>query len=241
MKKKLLFIMMFVFAINMNAQFTLEDGEGNLIADGTVLPFNVITYPEASWDFYVNNTSTTDNIKMKILFESAMNADGSMLELCFGLCYTGISVGQTFPTGNDWVEILPGEQTLPGNHIFNSDPGNGTDIIEYVFRYFQIDDSGAEIGTPITVTYKFDPLLGTEDFNELDVNISSTIIENEMIVHSIEELDVAIFDLQGRLVKNQKINTGQQVVNMSELASQLYVVKFKNKEGASKTIKVLVK
>ncbi len=241
MKKKLLFIMMFILTIGMSAQFTLEDAEGNLIDDGTVLTFNVITYPEASWDFYVNNISTTDNIRMKILFESAINADGSLMELCFGLCYTGISVGQILPPGNDYVEILPGEQTPSGNHIFNSDPGNGTDIIEYVFRYYQIDTSGNEIGDPLTVTYRYDPLLGAEDFNNLNAVIVSTVINNEMTINTDEELNVSVYNLLGQKVKEQNIGIGRQVIDMLGLSSQVYLVQLNNNFGNSKTIKIIVK
>ncbi len=226
----------------MSAQFTLEDSEGNLIADGTVLTFNSIIYDEASWDFYVNNTSTTDDIYMKIEFVSAINTNGSMMELCFGLCYTGIIIGNHYPPNSEYVEIAPGGQTLPGNHLYSSDPGNGTDTIEYVFRYYQVDATGNnEIGTPLTITYIYDPLLGTEDFNELNAEILSTVIDTEMVINTVEELNVAVYNLLGQKIKEQNIGVGRQVIDMSDLSSQTYLVQLNNKLGSSKTIKVIVK
>ena len=102
MKKNLLLLsLMFVGIFSMNAQFTVEDSEGNPIVDGEVVAYNVYTYPEASLDFFVNNTSGTDDIYTKIEFVSAVNADGSLMELCYGLCYTGITIGNSYPPNNE--------------------------------------------------------------------------------------------------------------------------------------------
>ena len=241
MKKKLLLISIFLVAMTMNAQYTLEDSDGNLIEDGDVITFNVLGYPDANWDFYVNNTSSSDNIYMKIEFVSAVNANGSMMELCFGLCYTGITIGNSYPPNNEFVEIAPGEQTGPGNHLVNSEPGNGTDAVEYVFRYYQVDATGNnEIGTSLTITYRYDPLLGVGDFNKLNVAISSTIINNELIVEADEDLEMVMYDLQGRLVKTQKLNIGRQSINTSDLSSQIYIVQFKNNQGFTDIVKVIV-
>ena len=240
--KKILFLFSLLFSIMpMNAQFTLEDSDGTLISDGNVIEFGVLGYPDANWDFYVNNTSTTDDIYMKILFESAVQADGSMMELCFGTCWSDITIGNIYPPNEQFIAIAPGEQSGIGHHLLNSDPGNGTDVIEYVFKYYQIDENGTEIGTPLRITYRYNPLLGIEDFNRLDVSILSTIIQNEMIVDTPEDLDLKVYDLQGRLVKSQKINAGQQSINMSDLKTQVYIVHFKNVQGLLKTVKVIVK
>ena len=62
-----------------------------------------------------------------------------------------------------------------------------------------------------------------------------------MQVNAVEELNMEIYNLQGKLVNSEKINIGQQLINMSNLSSQMYIVKFSNGEGASKTIKVVKK
>ena len=241
MKLKLLFLSMLLVALSMNAQYTVEDHDGNLLSDGQEIFFNTVAPdPGAIYDFYVNNTSTTDNIRMKIEFVSAVNADGSMMELCFGLCYTGITLGQSYPPNADYVEIAPGAQTPPGNHMANADSGNGTDVLEYVFRFYQIDMAGNEIGDALTVTYVYDPLLGIND-NNLSVSIFATSINDELNVTVDQDLDLTIYDLQGRIVKRQKLNSGQQSINMSDVSSQMYFAHFVNGHGVSQTTKIVVK
>ena len=240
MKQKLLFLGILLVSFSMNAQYTVEDSDGNMILDGGVVTYNQVTYPEGSLDFFVNNTSGSETIRMKIEFVSAVNADGSLMELCFGLCYTGIVIGESYPPNADYVEILPGEQTLPGNHMYNADPGNGTDVLEYVFRFYQIDTGGNEIGEDLTMTYRYDPLLSVADVNGLDVNVFSNSTSNEVTVEAQEELNLVIYDLQGRIVRNQKVNMGRSVINMSNLSSQMYVLHFENNRGISHTTKVVV-
>jgi hypothetical protein len=240
MKLNLLFLSALFVTLSINAQYTVEDEDGDVVTDGTILTYGTLTYPEASFDFYVNNVSATDAIRMKIEFVSAMNADGSSMELCFGLCYTGIAIGQSYPPNAEFVEILPGGQTLPGNHMYNADPGNGTDIIEYTFRYYQIDMTGNEIGDALTVIYRYNPLLGVNS-NELNVNLFSTSITDELVLSVDEELDLMVYDLQGRVVKSQRLEIGTQQINMSDLSSQMYLMHFQNNRGVSYTAKVVVR
>ena len=75
----------------------------------------------------------------------------------------------------------------------------------------------------------------------MDISVASTVILNDMQVSAVEELNMEIYNLQGKLVSSEKINIGQQLINMSNLSSQMYIVKFSNDEGASKTIKVVKK
>jgi hypothetical protein len=122
----------------------------------------------------------------------------------------------------------------------NADPGNGTDVLEYVFRFYQIDMAGNEIGDALTVTYVYDPLLSIND-NNLNVSIFATSITDELNVTVEEDLDLTIYDLQGRIVKRQKLNSGQQSINMSDLSSQMYIAHFENGRGVSQTTKIVVR
>lgn len=240
MKLKLLFLSVLCATFTMNAQYTVEDDNGNQILDGHILTYGTLTYPEASFDFFVNNTSATETIRMKIEFVSATNADGSQMELCFGLCYTGIVIGQSYPPNADYVEILPGGQTIPGNHMYNADPGDGINMVTYDFRFYQIDMAGNEIGDALTVIYRYDPLLGVNDFNGLDVNVHNTLISDELVVEVEDELNLSVYDLQGRSVKNEKLDLGRNQINMSDLTPQLYILRFENNQGVSHTTKVVV-
>lgn len=239
MKQKLLLLSVLFVAFSMNAQYTVEDSNGDPVLDGHIVTYGTLTYPEASWDFYVNNVSTTDAIRMKIEFVSAINADGSQMELCFGLCYTGIVIGNSYPPNADYVGIAPGGQTLPGNHMFNSDPGNGTDMVIYTFRYYQIDNAGNEIGDDLTVIYRYDPTLGVAD-NNVDVNLFATSITDELVVNVQEDVNLTIYDLQGRVVKTQALEIGQQYIDLSHLSAQMYLAHFENNRGVSQTTKFVV-
>ncbi len=242
MKKNLLLLCMLFVAITMNAQFTVEDGDGSPIVDGDIAVFDVAAdFSESSLDFFVNNTSATDDINMKIEFVSALNADGTKMELCFGLCYTGIIIGQVYPPGSDVVTIAPGGQTLPGNHMYNFELGDGVNPVEYVFRFYQVDGGGNEIGTDLSMTYRYDPTLGVNDLNKLDVAVKSTVVTSELALTINEDVNLVIYDLQGRVVQQEKLSVGQQSINVSNLRSQMYLLHFSNDRGVSQTTKIVVR
>jgi len=240
MKKKLLLLSLFFVAFVMKAQYTIVDHDGAEITDGMIVEYNNYSYPDASLEFYVTNNGP-DAINMRIEFVEATNADGTGFELCFGQCYIDLVLGQTVPPSPGFETIAAGATTGEGNHFYNGYGGSGSEIIDYVFRFYETDASGVDIGNSLTFTYRYNPLLGTEDVNNLDVSISSTLISNEMTVDAVEDLEMKMYDLQGRLVKSQKLSAGRQAVNTSDLSPQMYIVQFNNNEGASKTIKVIVK
>ena len=242
MKQKFFFLSLFLVSLGMNAQFTMEGYDGSPIIDGQVLLFGGYLPDDqsASYGIYVNNPSTTDAIRMKAEFVSAVNADGSLFEICFGLCYTGVAVGQIFPPNANFVEVLPGEQSLEGNHLANADPGDGVNPVEYVFRFFQIDENGDEIGEDLSMTYKYDPFLGLNDVNQLNVAVFSNSRSKVVTVQTVEELTMKVYNLQGRLIKTERLNVGRQDINMSELSSQMYVLYFENNRGVSQVEKVVI-
>ncbi len=239
MKLRLLFLSLFYATAGMMAQYAVEDGDGNAINDGDVLNFGVTGVPDANLSFYVTNNGGS-TINMKIEFVSATNADGSEFELCFGLCYTGITIGNSYPGGSDFIAIDAGATTGPGNHFYNYAAGNGTDVLDYVFRFYETDGAGNDIGNSLTITYRYDPSLSVND-NKLDVVVSSTVIDGQINVNVQEDLNLAIYDLNGRIVQNQKLEAGQQTVNLSNLSAQMYILHFTNNKGISQVTKVVVK
>lgn len=238
MKKILLLLTLILTAFTMNAQYEVEDQFGNEIIDGMVVEFSDYGVSNASLNFFITNTGA-DEIYMRIEFVSAVNATGAGFELCFGQCYIDLVVGQTVPPAPQFLAIASGGITSEGNHFANT--LEGTEVKDYVFRFYQTDSDGNDIANNLSFTYRYDPTLGVNDLNDLDINIASTVILNDMQVNAVEELNMEIYNLQGKLVSSEKINIGQQLINMSNLSSQIYIVKFSNDEGASKTIKVVKK
>ena len=237
MKLRLLFLSLFFASASLMAQYTVEDGDGNMINDGDVIVFTATAVPEASMSFYVTNTGATA-INTRIEFVSATNADGSEFELCFGECYTGINVGQSYP--GSFVTIDAGLTTGLGNHFYNYATGSGMEVLTYVFRFYETDGSGNDIGNSLTFTYAYNPLLGVNE-NQLDVAVSSTVIDGALTVNVEEDLTLAVYDLNGRVVQNLKLEVGQQTINMSNLSSQMYLLHFTNNRGISQVTKVMVK
>ena len=238
MKKILLLLTLILTAFAMNAQYEVEDQFGNEIIDGMVVEFSDYGVSNASLNFFITNTGA-DEIYMRIEFVSAVNATGAGFELCFGQCYIDLVVGQTVPPAPQFLAIASGGITSEGNHFANT--LEGTEVKDYVFRFYETDSDGNDIGSDLSFTYRYDPTLGVNDLNELNISVASTVILNDMQVNAVEELNMEIYSLQGKLVSSEKINIGQQLINMSNLSSQMYIVKFSNDEGASKTIKVVKK
>ena len=238
MKKSLLIIAVFFAAFTMNAQYVVTDHDGNEITEGMVVEFGASGIPDGSLEYYVTNNGS-DEIYMRIEFVSAVNANGQGFELCFGQCYIDLVVGQSVPPAPNFVTIASGATTPDGNHFAATIPSS--EIQDYNFRFYETDANGVDIGNNLNFTYRLNPNLGINDINELDVNIASTVIFNNMQVNAVEELDMVVYNLQGKLVNSQKISIGQQSINMSDLSSQMYIVKFSNNEGTSKTIKIVKK
>ena len=240
MKKNLLLLSGMFVAFAMNAQFSVHNDQGGEIQDGDVIVFDTYEYPAASIDFHVTNEHTED-IYTRIEFVDAINADGSMFELCYGDCYTGLAIGDNVPPAPDYITIAPGLSTGQGNHFYNFDPGNGSETLDYIFKFYQVEADGTTVtGTPLTFTYRYAPVLGQDDLSKVDLTIQSTIVSNELVLKVNETMDMVVYDLQGRIVKQQMLEVGNQRINMSDLSSQAYILQFKTERGATQTTKIVV-
>ena len=238
--KKVLFLLATILVTSpafAQLEFQVETPEGDLINEGDVVAFNVLTSPEAYLDFFVRNLSATP-INMKIEFVSAQNADGSEMELCFGLCYTGITIGNSYPGGPDVITIDPGQtQPTAGDHFYNFDDGGGNPV-NYVFRFYHVDGAGNEIGGDLSFTYRYDPNLSVTDFSTVNADLGSTVINELLTIDSREELNVTVYNMLGAVVAQYKAVVGRNDFNLSNLSSQMYVVELSNKEGASQKVKI---
>ncbi len=244
MKLKLLLLTLLGSVAIANAQYTVTDINGNELSNGDVLEFGVQGYgTEANWEFFVTNDNPSETIYTRIEFVDAVNATGEFFELCYALqCYTDLSVGFTIPTAPEVFPIAVGETTGQGNHFLNADPGNGTDILDYIFAFHQYEADGVtEIGTPLTFTYRYDPnLLGVNDNNVVKLKVQSTVVTDQLVLDVNEPVSMLVYDLRGRIVKQARFETGRQEVNMSDLSAQAYIVQFQNEKGATQTTKIVV-
>ncbi len=243
MKIKLLLLTLLGSVALANAQYTVTDINGNELHDGDVLEFGVYgNNTAANYEFFVTNDNPTETIYTRIEFVDAVNATGEFFELCYALqCYTNLSVGFTVPNAPAVFPIAVGEDSGFGNHFLNDDPGNGTDILDYVFAFHQYEADGVtEIGTPLTFTYRYNPTLGVNDNSKVNLTVLSTVVSNDLNLDVNEPVSMVVYDLRGRIVKQARFETGRQTINMSDLSAQAYILKFSNEKGATQTTKIIV-
>lgn len=236
--KKILTLLGLFLTTAVFAQFSLEKHSGEPLVDGQTDTYGVYGYGAAELDFYVNNLSTTDQIFMKIEFVSAVNDDGSGVEVCFGLCYSNLVIGTSYPPGTEVVTIEPGQnQGFPGDHIVNLSDGGG-DPIEYVFRWYQVDANGTEFGDDLSITYRYDPNLGLNDL-EVDAFALSTNVTQYLPVQINEQVQMTLFDLQGRRISETSLASGMHQISVGHLSSQMYLAILENDKGQRTTIKFI--
>lgn len=241
-KLSLLFTFLFVTTFT-NAQFTVTDYDGVQILDGDIRGFNSTLASDATLYFWINNQSPDDDIFIKIKLESITNSDGSAFQFCFGtLCIFDVEEGQTYPTSG-FPETIPAGGTNPQFDKFqNENEGNGSDYpIDYVWKFFQVDGDGNEIGESITFTYRFDPNLSVLDFdNNLGVTLQSTVVNEFIDVESVNPVNFEIFSVNGALIKKGQVDSGINSISIPNFKTGLYFIRFSDNNSKS-TFKFVVK
>ena len=224
---------MFVYSQNEYA-FSLETTDGVEIEDNEVFEFSDITYPDASMGFYVRNDSSED-INVKVEVTSMSGTDGSLMELCFGNCYNGIALNQSYPS-NTFVTIAPNEtQASSGDHFFNQDPGDGSTPVEYAFRFYMVDQDGnevvsiAELITYTHVGYYYSSTLNIDDLNQIEGTISHS--NGRLKIHSEKQYQLNIYDVRGSLILEKEIEIGDNYINSSMISNHLYLLNFIEENG----------
>ena len=237
----LLFAYSIFVSVNVFSQveyaITVEDLDGNSLSDNHILQFDTLEYPDASFTYKVRN-NTSETIRVRVEVESFSGTDGSMMELCFGECYFGVTQGQSYPINNaqPFVYIGPGEtQIADGDHFFNSDPGDGNIPVEYTFRFYISDENGdgvvsqAELQTDYTIGYYYSSTLSMTDVNDTNFQISY----NSKLLNIISPTDckLEIFDIQGKLVNTNELNFGVNSIFNQNLEGKVFIFKFQFSDG----------
>jgi hypothetical protein len=240
MKLNSLFLLFCMIASTASAQFTFLDVDNTPVDSGAIVAFGQgqVGDPEGFYNYFVSNDAS-EAIFMKAEFLSAENADGSSFEICFGLCYDEITIGQKFPS-NGAVFIEQNTQTLPGNHLVNTLASD--EPLEFAFRYYQTDQAGTtELGNDFFITYRYDPSLGVNDNTLIDFDISATLVTDYIETRSSDGYTLSIYDKRGRSVKKKRITTETNRMPVGDLPSGIYFVRVMNDQNASKTIKIIKK
>ena len=245
--KIFLFIGLFLTSIFSYSQvvyaLSLESTDGVVIDDNEVLQFSETTYPDASFGFYVRN-NTSEDINVKVEVTSMSGTDGSSMELCFGDCYNGVALNQTYPT-NTFVTIAPGEtQASSGDHFYNQDPGDGNTPVEYSFRFYMVDENGdevvsqAELITYTHVGYYYSSTLSLDDLSEINAKLSYS--NGIFKIFSQQQYRLSIYDITGSLIVEKDIEMGDNYINSSMIENKMYILNFVEENGNSVFKKIIL-
>ena len=252
MKNSSIFLLAFliIFSLNSYSQveyaITIEDLEGNSFADNDIVEFDTIEYPDASFDYKVRN-NTSETIRVRVEVESFSGTDGSMMELCFGECYFGVSLGQSYPINQaqPYVYIAADNtQIADGDHFLNSDLGNGDVPVEYSFRFYMCDENGdelasqAELQTDFTINYYYSPSLGLDNLHGL--KLAYFLTNNGLFVSSESNLSLKIYDLAGRVLSKNSITIGNNSIDIKNLSKKLVILSFESEEGQLTSKKIFI-
>ena len=228
--KNILKLIIFLVSIVSYSQMTLKKLNGTIINDGDIFTFNVATDPGSDFGFVIGNTSAS-SITVKTKCVSMVNTSGTNVVYCVQPnCISSLSLGTPFPSLG---AVIPAGGTN-GNfdHFENLDTGNtpGSNV-EYVFKFYQVDHSGLEIGTPISFTYRYTPALtdvNFESIKNIGVILKSNLVDSNLEINVANKTEVRLYNLSGELIRNENLVIGNQSIDVSNLASTIYILKFKN-------------
>ena len=244
------FIFLILFSVNSFSQIeyaiTLEDLEGNSFSDNDILQFDTVEYPDASFTYKIRN-NTSETIKVRVEVESFSGTDGSMMELCFGECYFGVSIGQSYPINQaqPYVYIAANStQIADGDHFFNSDPGNGDVPVEYSFRFYMCDENGdelvsqAELQTDFSINYYYSTSLGLNNLD--DLKLVYYILNDKLFINSESNLSLKIYDLAGKIISENLILVGDNLIDIINLSKKYIILSFESEASQITSKKILI-
>lgn len=222
------------------SQLTLKKLDGTIINDGDVLTFTQVTDPANYLGLKIYNSSAEDVIvKVKVISFPA--GQGSNLQLCIDpICVSNLIAGNSYPS---FGSTIPANgQNGNADHFLNSNLGNGTSNIDYVLKLFRVDENNVEVGNSITFTYRYSPTLGNTIFDQLAAlgfTLKSTFIKSVIDLQVTKPTSMNIYELNGKLITTHRLVVGENAVEVSNLATGVYIVDLITYEGTKFTIKII--
>lgn len=163
------------------------------------------------------------------------------------------SVGSSITGG--YVYRGPENSTLTGHYLFADfvsgylgvlDPSNGSVVFEQ-----NLSQNWASFGEGIDgslfitafngIVYKIEPevVLGNNDL-DIKLVISPNPAQDQIILNASDLNEYNIYDAKGQLVKTQKVNQNQVVINSSTWPSGLYLIQTTHGNGSIRIQKLIV-
>ncbi len=220
----------------LNAQnFEVSKLDGTVLNDGAQINLTTASYPDAKIHFHTTNTSSTE-IKMAMKVYEMTNADGSMMETCYGgTCVSSVTSGQVIPSNGTIIQ--PGSNNGDNDFWFNTATQSTTNSfpIKYVFEFYQIDAFGNPSGDPVYITYNYYDELGVEDIDnpnqKIGVQLISNSIKESIQVKAEIPTQMNVYSLEGKLILNQSLTTGLNAIPFTSQKRGVYLITFTNEKG----------
>lgn len=233
---KLILSTLFFLASYMSsiAQMTVTDLQGNPIQDGSTITSSTVDLEDAKFHYVLGNSSSNNPINILIEVVSFNNADGSNCQLCVQpLCFFAVNEGQSYP--NNPVTLAPNSNNGANDYFSNTNPGDGVNYpLEYVLRFYQVDDNGQEIGSDITITYEYTPENFSKekfDLEDMGISIQNTIVKDHLKLDSKTDAQFKVYDVNSKLIDSYQFNPGQHNFDMSKLNAGNYFLVFVDQGG----------
>jgi hypothetical protein len=243
MKKIFAIFGFIILSTSLQAQISVLKANGQQVTEGEIITYNTTAYPQASFDFHIHNAASTPTL-IKIKSMSITNSDGSALELCIGpVCLSSIHTGNSYPSNP--VTVAANSTETNANHIYNLDTGDGVNYpIDYVFKVYQLDTSGNEVGNSVTFTYRYTTTLSVNTVESLDtlgVTLTSTLVNHTLDFSSSSNGTVTLFDMNGRSLVQEVYKQGANTISLDTITSGVYVLQLNSSDNKSASVKIVKK
>jgi len=240
--KKIFISILFLHTFFAFSQLTMTKLDATPINNNDLFEFGGLGEENAYLSLKMYNTSDS-NIKVKCKVISMTNAPGNNLQLCIGpICVNNLTVGNSYP--NNGFTIVAGGENSNFDHFWSNAPGDGINPVEYTLKFFLVNASNVEVGNSITFMYRYSPNLSVGSFPSLinaGVQLQSNNVREALNLKTSKNIQLDMFDLNGRLVISRKMSAGDHSIPVFDLPTGMYIANFINEEGIRATTKVIKK
>lgn len=255
MKKlsQLFIFSLFTFFTNAQVPFTLTSGGVNYTASNNTshtYETNELTGQGSQFKYNITNSSSQPlNFKTQIMGLTNYSS-GQELAFCFAFfCEFNVVLNQSYPPADEPFLMEPGENmNAVGENdckFQNSSSGtNVNEIKEFIIRFYAEDPStNQQVGDSFFLTFRYNPDLSNiaQSLENLGIQLQSTLINNEIIINSKENINFSIVDLNGKILVKSILNEGYNQVNANFLNAGVYFLNFDNKNNQKVTQKIIKK
>lgn len=237
--KNFLFLLLFPLVPCFSySQIALVMQDGSPISNGQVFTYNTTDESMATLHYKIKNTSA-NTVKVRIKITGIQNATGSGFQFCYHTtCLPSVSPNAVYPSAaNAPISISAGGETpYNGYNMWNSNTGNGVLPITYTIKYYAVDDFNSEYGTPVTITYRYDPdaILATKDIERQQkpfASVPSSIFRNSIDVILKETTTYRISTMDGRILLKGTLTKNHESIETSFLNTGMYIIALQNRNG----------